>query len=117
MMISSFAMTALLIGLVSAHMVRLEIEKRSGKTAGALLINFSFILAGFGVYLGRFLRWNSWDVLVHPFGLMGDIYDHAFFQADHPRTWAMTLTIAGLLFFTYSVMTNFSSLGKREFSS
>lgn len=27
-------------------------------------------LSGFGVYLGRFLRWNSWDALVHPVDIM-----------------------------------------------
>ncbi|MDB6022393.1 MAG: hypothetical protein JWQ04_2250, partial [Pedosphaera sp.] len=26
-------------------------------------------LTGFGVYLGLFLRWNSWDVVMHPLGL------------------------------------------------
>ncbi|SCX84977.1 DUF1361 domain-containing protein [Flavobacterium caeni] len=31
------------------------------------------MLSGFGIYLGRFLRYNSWDLLCHPWDLLGDV--------------------------------------------
>ena len=38
------------------------------------------LVSGYGVYLGRFPRWNSWDVIAHPMLLIGD----AFFRLTHP---------------------------------
>ena len=39
-------------------------------------------LGGVGVYMGRFLRWNSWDLLIQPFSLVKDMAEH-FIQAQH----------------------------------
>jgi len=45
----------------------------------------------FAIYLGRVLRWNSWDVLLNPFDLMLEIIHHVTNPFQHSRTWEMTV--------------------------
>lgn len=72
-----------------------------------------FLLSGFGVYLGRVLRWNSWDVLTDTKGLAYDIATRIINPFDHKYTWAFTLAYAGVLFFLYNVWCG-SSLVKNK---
>jgi uncharacterized membrane protein len=63
--------------------------------------------SGYGVYLGRELRWNSWDAVLHPFSI---IYD-TIFRVLHPMkfktAWLMTITFAGLQGVFWSMFRNF----------
>ena len=68
-------------------------------------------LSGFGVYLGRYLRWNSWDVIRDPFGLLSDITDR-FLNPLHNRfTWGMTLFMGLFLSIIYL---SFNLISKRN---
>jgi uncharacterized membrane protein len=69
----------------------------------AALVGFVFFLSGFGVYLGRVLRWNSWDVLTDSKGLVSDIAVRVVNPIDHKYTWAFTIAYAVVLFFLYNV--------------
>jgi uncharacterized membrane protein len=51
----------------------------------------------FGMYLGRFSRWNSWDVLQDPRALLIDIADRFIAPGAHPRTWAFTVIVGTVL--------------------
>ena len=42
-----------------------------GKTT-FISIAFLFV-SGFGIYVGRYVRWNSWDIIISPFALSSDI--------------------------------------------
>jgi uncharacterized membrane protein len=57
--------------------------------------------ASFGVYLGRFLRWNSWDIISHPFSLLHDIASRCLHPEDHPRTWGVTVLLGTFLSLVY----------------
>lgn len=65
-----FAFTGLLVGLYSILIVHRLIRPLVGgwKTWG-LLVGSQF-LSGFGIYLGRIGRWNSWDILTNPSSLI-----------------------------------------------
>lgn len=66
----SFALAGLLTGLYSLLKVhRLVEEIRNGLLAW-ITVSGSLFLSSYGVYLGRFGRWNSWDILTHPFSLV-----------------------------------------------
>ncbi|GAB4023706.1 DUF1361 domain-containing protein [Spirosoma koreense] len=64
-----FALTGLLIGLYSILLVHRMIRPMAGLWLTWVLILTSQMLSGFGIYLGRFGRWNSWDVLTKPSSL------------------------------------------------
>ena len=61
----------------------------------------TFILCGFGIYLGRFLRWNSWDIIQNPLGLTNDIW----YQIRHPfinsKTWMVTFGYAAIMILSF----------------
>ena len=59
------------------------------------------LLSGFGVYLGRYLRWNSWDVFTHPRGVFLDCAQRILFPHQHLYTWAVSLGYAFVLGFGY----------------
>ncbi len=65
-----FALTGLLIGLYSILIVHRMLRPLTGTWLTWVFILSSQILSGFGIYLGRFGRWNSWDVLTKPSSLM-----------------------------------------------
>ena len=65
-MLASFAWTGLLLGFASLYLVQMIVRTaRSGRVAW-LGVVAALVLASIGVYLGRFIRFNSWDALLHP---------------------------------------------------
>ncbi len=58
-----FSWTGLLLGIVSLYLMQEVVKKTFGKIIGWLLVFGVSLLSSIGVYLGRFLRWNSWDIL------------------------------------------------------
>ena len=65
-----FAQTGLLAGLYSTLVVHRMLRPVAGSRATWALMLGSQVLSGFGIYLGRFGRWNSWDVLMQPLALV-----------------------------------------------
>ena len=64
-----FALTGLLVGLYSVLIVHRMLRPIVGNLLIWVLLMGSQILSGFGIYLGRVGRWNSWDVLASPSAL------------------------------------------------
>ncbi len=95
-----FALNGLLLGLASLiDMYGFIAEKYSQKVS--LFATFSIcLLSGYGIYLGRFLRFNSWDILTKPVDLFEQIVNSLF----QPKVWAITLAFGGLLWVLFSVL-------------
>jgi uncharacterized membrane protein len=64
--VMTFAQTGLFLGYLSLYLVQEVIRAWLGRWAGWVAALGMLGLSAFGVYLGRFLRWNSWDALVDP---------------------------------------------------
>ena len=61
------------------------------------LVSTLFLLTAFGIYLGRFLRYNSWDLLQNPLSIAYDIVLILSNPKEHTSAWIFTLTFALLL--------------------
>lgn len=100
-LILSFAWTGLLFGFLSL----LDIERVLRDFVKPVYIPFISILllftGSFGIYVGRFLRWNSWDIVAEPFKLFYDIGDRFVNPFNHPRTWGMTIFMGIFLSIVY----------------
>lgn len=101
LMLLSFALVALWFGFQSLHMVQHWFVRRfSHATAWCVSIG-SLALSGFGIYLGRFDRWNSWDLLHRPVSLLSRIAAYILHPMDHTRTWGFTLGFGTMLILSY----------------
>ncbi len=100
-LILSFAWTGLLFGFLSLwDMEKILRPMVLGQLLNVLISGFLF-LSAFGIYLGRYLRWNSWDILHRPGALLGDVGDRFIHPFDHPRTWGVTFFMGLLLNLIY----------------
>ena len=72
-----FSGTGLLLGFLSLFVVHSLVRARFGERAGWLLVLPTIGLTGIGVYLGRALRWNSWDLFVQPERRIAQLLPHA----------------------------------------
>ena len=84
--------TGLLLGYLSLIDVQSIVARSFGTACGWIFAMVSLVLSGFAIYLGRFLRWNSWDVLIDPSRVL-----EIFGVAVHP--WAHTQAISVTLIF------------------
>lgn len=67
-LILSFAATGLYLFYISVHQMTEVIKARLPQLHKPLFLLLLFLAVSYGVYIGRFLRVNSWDV-VNPFAL------------------------------------------------
>lgn len=72
-LIGSFAAIGLGLGLASLLVVHRVVEARAGRIVGWAIVVGSLVLSAVGIYLGRFPRFNSWDVLTNPDSLLAII--------------------------------------------
>ena len=86
----SCAGTGLLLGYSSVADVQDAVTMRFGAAAGWVIATSALLLSGFGVYLGRFLRWNSWDPIANPTELLNRLGGYGLNPMSHPRTVAVT---------------------------
>jgi len=103
-LILMFALTGLVLGFMSLYLMQQLVARRLGGKAGWVFVTLVVALSGFGVYLGRFLRWNSWDVVFNPLDLMTDILNWLLHLPANPRTAAIPVLFATLLFVAYVML-------------
>ncbi|MBK8398009.1 MAG: DUF1361 domain-containing protein [Leptospiraceae bacterium] len=90
-LILSFAWTGLLFGYLSLWDIEKILRKSLSQIWISLISVILLFIGSFGIYLGRYLRWNSWDIISEPFNLIYDISDRFINPFDHPRTWGLTI--------------------------
>ena len=108
-MISCFAMTGCFIGVVSLRIMHDLVRAWSGELLGWTFVLGAAILSGFGIYLGRFQRFNSWDVLLRPRAVFGDVLSRIVDPFSHQRTIGVTLMFAAIVLASY-IMFRFGNL-------
>ncbi|MEP7170944.1 MAG: DUF1361 domain-containing protein, partial [Bacteroidota bacterium] len=100
-MILSFAWTGLLTGFVSLIEIQNFFTEKYGKRLSWYLTIIALVLGSFGVYLGRFGRFNSWDVIANPFELSHDILTMFINPLHHIQMYGMTFFLSCFLILAY----------------
>lgn len=96
-LVLAFAWTGLIFGFLSLRDIAIILGKKVSEFWVSIITIILLYLSAFGIYLGRYLRWNSWDILDQPFGIIHDIGTRIINPLEHPRTWGMTLLMGTLL--------------------
>lgn len=106
MLILSFAWSGLLVGLVSLSQIHKILNKKMKSFNSWLIIFLSIFLCSFGVYLGRYQRWNSWDLFTQPLTLVKGMILNMF----EPAAGMTSVGVTGLftIFITISYLTFYS---------
>lgn len=108
--ILSYAWAGLFCGFISLLDIEKLLSDYFKKPAINIITVLFLFLTSFGVYLGRFLRWNSWDILSNPFGLFNDILLRIVYPMDYTKTWSVTLLMGVMLNFMYLIMKSLKNL-------
>lgn len=102
--------TGLLLGLTSLFLMH-AVARRFFGTVTAWAVVVSVIAASsFGIYVGRVLRWNSWDLVAHPQWLATLLREIAFDPLGHPRPLALVVLLSCFLLLSYGILYSFARL-------
>lgn len=112
-LILSFGISGLLLGFTSLYVLHKQLIKRAGQRNAAVVVSAILFLCSFAIYLGRYLRWNTWDVLINPAGILFDVSDRIINPSAHEQTFRITLLLFILLGSLYIVIWQFISAIKR----
>jgi uncharacterized membrane protein len=104
MLILLCALTGLVLGFVSLYLMQSVVERMLGRAASWAFIAAVAALSGFGIYLGRFMRFNSWDVLFRPVQLYRGIGNWAAGPLADLHSLAFPMLFATFVFITYLML-------------
>lgn len=110
LLFTSFIYTGVLLGFSSLYVVHLELKKRFSARLASGTIALTLLLCSFAIYIGRDLRWNSWDILINPGGLLFDISDRMLHPAAYPVMFITVVAFFVLLTSMYGLVWRGSQL-------
>ena len=108
MMISAFAWIGLMLGFASLYLVQRILVSAVGRQLAWLGVLVALALCSVGVYIGRFIRLNSWDALLHPREVAEVVREQLISVPS--RTAAALVALTAFLVVGYLVVYSFANL-------
>lgn len=100
--------TGMLLGVISLYLMQDIIHRAFSRVAGWIFVFAISALSSFGIYIGRFVRLNSWNILLDPaetaMEILGVVIDPSM------RLAAFTLLYTFFFLFVYLLLYSFSHL-------
>lgn len=100
----SFAFNGLILGYLSLYIFHEQLLKRIKPRPAATWVVTVLLLCSFAVYLGRYLRWNTWDIILHPFGVVFYITERFIDPGSYGQTFQVTFWFFILLTAFYFIL-------------
>lgn len=107
LLLFSFAWNGLMFGFLSIRKMAIIQQAVSGQRFYFLFIFAVMWLNSFGIYIGRYLRYNSWDIIAQPFSLFNELLGMIFNPLQNKMEWGMITIWAvfmTLIYFTIEKM-------------
>lgn len=104
-MLLTFGLTGLWSFYLSLRMIWIYLNSFNwpiGSLALRLIFYALFPMMGFGIYLGRIERYNSWDAVIHPFQFINDMVELVLF--NYQDIFLFSLIYSFFLWFTYFIL-------------
>lgn len=96
-MLTAFVYAALLFGFTSLYIVHKELLRRLSRQTAWFIVCTILVVCSIAIYIGRDLRWNSWDVLVDPAGVLFDLSARLLHPGQYMQVLAVVLPFFTLL--------------------
>ena len=109
--IAAFAWIGVLLGFASLYLMQTVVRQWRGAVAGWIFAFAAIGLGSLGIYLGRFLRLNSWDALEHPSVLPRILHTVARDPFAYQEAIAVTVLFTAALSFAYFLLYNVAAGG------
>lgn len=109
LLVSSAAWNGLLLGIVSLMHVEQFLAIHFKKPVVGVCVLICILLCGYGVYIGRYLRFNSWDIIADPRDLLFASARHVLRPTAHMGAWAFTVLFSsmfGIVYYTLKLLEN-----------
>ena len=103
-LILSCAWNGLMLAYASLSDMQRLVQQRLGFWPGWVFAAVALLLSGFGIYLGRYMRFNSWNILTNPLTLFFDILNRVLHPFSFPGTWGVTLVFGLFLLLGYGTV-------------
>ena len=103
----SAAISGVIMGFLSLQNVEQYLRRNiSYKLVPWVVLSF-LILSGYGIYLGRYLRWNSWNIITQPISLLVDIKQDVFHPIRNNQCWMLSVLFGVWLHVLYRYFKKF----------
>ncbi len=106
---SAFAFVGHIVGLISLMILHRAIRERLGNRIAWGFATAATILGGYGIYLGRFVRFNSWDIFRRP----ADTVPVALSNLLNPKALLFSLAFGFFIFLTYLIVWSLCETARR----
>jgi uncharacterized membrane protein len=100
-MLTVFAWTGCFLGVVSLRQMQAIVRSYFGALVSWLFALGTIGLTGLGIYLGRFLDWNSWDLLTQPHSILLAIAVRFIHPIRYKEAYGVSLVFAAFLLVCY----------------
>lgn len=103
-MFTSFIYTGVALGFSSLYLVHKQFMRRFSVHETIGLLGITLLLCSGAIYIGRDLRWNSWDIVTNPAGLLFDVSDRLAHPSAYPQMLVTIVTFFVLLASMYLLL-------------
>lgn len=90
-LMSLLVFTGFILGFTSLFLIHRELLARLSSFKSYMLIELTIFSSSFAIYLGRDLRWNSWDVIKNPGYILINLSDRIIDPFGSQRALNVTL--------------------------
>jgi uncharacterized membrane protein len=113
LMFTSFVFTGVLLGFSSLYLIHLQLRRRFSLRGAGFWVAVTLLICSIAIYMGRDLRWNTWDILVNPGGLLFDVADRLQHPAAYPQMFLVISAFFVLLASMYNLLWHGTHLFRR----
>jgi uncharacterized membrane protein len=110
----AFAFTGVYLGMVSLILMQSLVRRALGWILSWVFAFGALVLGGFGIYLGRFLRFNSWDLLVNPKPLLKELLSWVRHPKSNSDAFIFALTFSVFFSAIYFVVVGILNLQRAQ---
>jgi len=106
MVVITGAWNGLILGLVSLMNVEIFLARHLKQVWVKVCVVVSLLLCGYGVFIGRYLRFNSWDIVTDPAYIAYSSAKHVLRWQQYQKLWVFTILFSVLLGIIYFTLKN-----------